>query len=305
MLRFVIQRLLYSVLVLFGVATVVFFIGRFSGDPVKLMLPANATPEQVETLRQTLGLDEPLLTQYLEFISQLLQLDLGRSLYFDQPAVGLILDRLPATIQLGAAAFVFAMAIAIPAGIIAAVWRGSIIEGIVQLVVLVGQSTPAFWVGILLILVFSVQLEIFPTGGVGGPQYLVLPAITLGFYLMAMVARLLRSSMLEVLNEDYIKSARAKGVAPMTIIMRHAFRNALLPTVTVMGLEIGSLFGGSILTEAVFAWPGVGSLIVDAISNRDFPLVQAVVIMLAGIFVLVNLLVDISYGMLDPRIRYD
>lgn len=305
MITYIIRRLLYAILVLFGVATAVFFIGRLSGDPVKLMLPPNATPEQVETLRRTLGLDEPLLVQYLDFLAQLARLDLGRSLYFDQPSIQLILERLPATIQLAAAAFVFAMAVAIPAGIIAAVWRGSIVEGVVQLVVLVGQSTPAFWVGILLILVFAVQLEIFPTGGVGGPQYLVLPAVTLGFYLMAMVARLLRSSMLEVLNEDYIKTARAKGVSSFAVITRHAFRNALLPTITVIGLEIGSLFGGAVLTETVFAWPGVGSLIVEAINNRDFPLVQAVVIILAGIFVVVNLLVDISYAVLDPRIRYD
>jgi peptide/nickel transport system permease protein len=305
LISYIIRRLLYAILVLFGVATVVFFIGRLSGDPVKLMLPANATPEQVETLRRTLGLDEPLLVQYLDFLARLAHLDLGRSLYFDQPSIQLILERLPATIQLAAAAFVFAMAVAIPAGIIAAVWRGSIVEGVVQLVVLVGQSTPAFWVGILLILVFAVQLEIFPTGGVGGPQYLVLPAVTLGFYLMAMVARLLRSSMLEVLNEDYIKTARAKGVSSFAVITRHAFRNALLPTITVIGLEIGSLFGGAVLTETVFAWPGVGSLIVEALNNRDFPLVQAVVIILAGIFVVVNLLVDISYAVLDPRIRYD
>lgn len=305
MLSYLIRRTGHAILVLFGVATIVFILVRLSGDPTQLLLAPNAKPEAIEALRAKLGLDQPLLVQYLNFLGSIIHGDLGNSLYFRVPALDLIAGRLPATMYLASVALVFALIVAVPAGVIAAVKRGSFVEGVVQLVVLVGQSTPAFWVGIVLILVFAVGLGWFPTGGMDSFSSVVLPAITLGFYLMAMVARLLRSSMLGVLNEDYVRTARAKGVSRGQVITKHAMRNALLPTVTVIGLEIGSLFGGAVLVENVFAWPGVGSLMVDAIHHRDYPLVQCIVLVLAAIFVLINLLVDLSYTILDPRIRLD
>lgn len=305
MLSYLIRRTAHAVLVLFGVATLVFILSRLAGDPIALLAPPNATPEDIDRLRTALALDDPVLVQYFHYLFDLVTLDLGESLYFRTPTIELIGERLPATMILGSVAFVIAMTVAIPAGILAAVKRGTFFEGLVTLVVLVGQSTPAFWVGILLILTFSVELGWFPTGGRDGFSSIVLPSITLAFYMMALVARLLRSSMLGVLNEDYVRTARAKGVSNQKVITHHAMRNALLPTVTVIGLQVGSLFGGAVLTETVFAWPGVGLLMVEAIHNRDYPLVQSIVIVLAAIFVLVNLLVDLSYTLLDPRIRLD
>jgi peptide/nickel transport system permease protein len=304
-LAYVIRRLLHAVLVVAGVATVVFALARLSGDPAKLLLPPEASLEQLEVLRQQLGLDRPLWVQYVDYMTSIARLDLGESLYFNAPVWELIVERLPATLYLGGAALLIALAVALPAGLLAATRRGTFLEGLVQSAVLIGQSTPPFWVGILLILVFSVNLGVFPTGGMAGYPSLVLPAVTLAFYLMAMIARLLRSSMLDVLHEDYIRSARAKGASATAVITRHAMRNAMIPTVTVLGLEIGGLFGGAVVTENVFAWPGVGSLIVEAINNRDYPLVQGIVVVLAVIFVLVNLLVDLCYSVLDPRVRYE
>ncbi|MGH3663687.1 MAG: ABC transporter permease [Micromonosporaceae bacterium] len=305
MLRFLTRRLLHAVLVVVGVATVVFGLARLTGDPAKLLLPPDASLHQLEAMREQLGLDRPIWVQYLDFMASLLRLDLGESLYFHEPVFTLIAERLPATLYLGGAALLIALAVAVPAGLAAAVKRGSLTEGFVQTGVLLGQSTPPFWVGILLILVFSVSLGWFPTGGMSGYGSLVLPAVTLAFYLMAMVARLLRSSMLDVLHEDYIRSARAKGVSGFSVVVRHAMRNAMLPTVTVLGLEIGGLFGGAVVTENVFAWPGLGSLIVEAIKERDYPLVQGVVVVLAAIFILVNLAVDLLYSVLDPRVRHE
>ncbi|HYH33077.1 MAG TPA: ABC transporter permease [Pseudonocardia sp.] len=304
MLAYVVRRLLHAVLVVVGVATVVFCLARLSGDPAKLLLPPDATLEQLAVLRAQLGLDRPVWVQYADYMASLARLDLGESLYFEAPVWELIVERLPATLFLGGAALLIALAVAVPAGLLAATRRGSFVEGIVQIGVLIGQSTPPFWVGIVLILIFSVNLGMFPTGGMSGYASLVLPAVTLAFYLMAMMARLLRSSMLDVLHEDYIRSARAKGASGVAVITRHAMRNAMIPTVTVLGLEIGGLFGGAVVTENVFAWPGVGSLIVEAINNRDYPLAQGIVVVLAVIFVLVNLLVDLFYSVLDPRVAY-
>lgn len=290
---------------LFGVATVVFFIARLTGDPVSLMVPPDATVAQEDALRHSLGLDKPLIVQYGIFISQVVHLNLGESLRYNQPTLQLVAERLPATLELAGAALAFSLIVAIPAGILAAVKRGSFIEGIAMLVALLGQSMPAFWIGILLIMLFAVHWTIFSASGMGGFSHLVLPAITLGLYLMAMVTRLLRTSLIDSLSADYIRTAKAKGLSGWKVIIKHALRNSSLPVVTVVGLEIGSLLGGSVVTETVFAWPGVGQLLVQAIYNRDYPLVQGAVLVLAGIFVIINLLVDVVYVILDPRIHYD
>lgn len=301
--QFLLRRVLQTLLVLFCVATLTFFLVRLTGDPVQAMLPDNATIEQEQNLRAQLGLDRPLLEQYLAYMGGIVRLDFGTSLFFHQPALELIASRLPATIQLAAGALLFALVVALPAGTIAALRRGKAADSAVVAVVLLGQSTPAFFVGILLILVFAVNLHWLPASGSGTPLSLILPSITLGLFSMAMIARLLRSSLIDVLGEDYIRTARAKGLSRWGTIRAHALKNAALPVVTIVGLEIGSLLGGAILTEQVFSWPGVGRLTVEAITNRDFPLIQAIVLFLSMVFVLTNLLVDIAYAFIDPRVR--
>lgn len=301
---YILRRCFHALFVLFGVATIVFFISRLTGDPVSIMLPPEATVEQVEQLRRSLGLDRPLLQQYGIFMANLAQFNLGDSLRYGEPALALILERLPATVQLAGTALVLSLLIAIPAGIVSALKRGTLIESGVTTFVLFGQSVPVFWFAILLIMLFSVHWGLFPTGGIGTWQHLVLPATALAFNMIALVTRLLRSSLIEQMGSDYVRTARAKGLLPRTVVAKHAVRNSLLPVVTVVGLEIGSLLGGSVVTETVFAWPGVGQLLIQAINYRDFPLVQAIIILLAGVFVLVNLIVDLLYAALDPRIQY-
>ena len=301
--RTVAVRVLGALGVLLAAATVAFFLVRLSGDPVKLLLPADATAQQEATLRASLGLDRPLIVQYLDYLWGLPRLDLGTSLFYDRPVADVLFERLPATLELAGAAIVVALVIAVPAGILAAVHRGRPADVGVMSAVLVGQSTPAFWAGILLMLLFAVTWQVLPASGYGSFPHLVLPAVTLAIYSVAVVARLLRSSLVDVLASDHIRTAKAKGLSTSEIVFSHALRNASLPVVTVVGLEVGSLLGGAILTEQVFSWPGIGSLTVEAITNRDFPLVQAAVLLFAATFVVVNLLVDVSYTFLDPRVR--
>ncbi|MFG3083805.1 MULTISPECIES: ABC transporter permease [Streptomyces] len=303
LLRTVLRRLATALFVLLCTATVSFFLVRLSGDPVKILLPPDATAEQENVLRASLGLDQPLFAQYLDYLWGLLRLDFGDSLVYGQPVSEILADRLPATVELAAAALVVTLVVAVPAGVFAAMRRGRGSDRTVMTGVLLGQSTPPFWVGILLILVFAVWLHALPASGYGTLANLVLPAVTLAVYSVAVVARLLRSSLIDVLSSDHIRSARAKGFGPVQVVLRHGLRNASLPVVTVVGLEVGNLLGGAILTERVFSWPGVGQLTVEAISNRDFPLVQAAVLFFAATFVVVNLLVDLSYSFLDPRVR--
>ncbi|MFB7495911.1 ABC transporter permease [Streptomyces sp. NPDC056161] len=300
---FVLRRLGTAVFVLLCTATVSFFLVRLSGDPVKILLPPDATAAQESALRASLGLDRPLFTQYLDFLWGLPRLDFGNSLVYGQPVSRILADRLPATLELAAAALAVTLVIAVPAGVFAAMRRGRGSDRAVMTGVLLGQSTPPFWVGILLVLVFAVGLHALPASGYGTFANLVLPAVTLAVYSVAVVARLLRSSLIDVLSSDHIRSARAKGFGPLKVVLTHGLRNASLPVVTVIGLEVGSLLGGAILTEQVFSWPGVGQLTIQAISNRDFPLVQATVLFFAATFVVVNLLVDLSYSFLDPRVR--
>lgn len=302
--RFLIRRVGQTTFVLFCVATLTFFLVRLTGDPVAAMLPDTASLEQEQALREQLGLDRPLLEQYSNYLLGILRLDFGQSLFFHQPALELIMGRMSATLQLASGALIFAIVVAVPAGMIAALRRGKATDSGVVAFVLLGQSTPAFFVGILLILVFAVKLQWLPASGAGSLQSLILPSITLGLYSTAMIARLLRSSLIDVLGEDYIRTARAKGLSRWGSIRSHALKNAALPVVTIIGLEIGSLLGGAILTEQVFSWPGVGRLTVEAITNRDFPLIQAIVLFLSMIFVITNLIVDIAYAFIDPRVRF-
>ena len=304
MLKYILKRLLYAVFVLFGAATIVFFLARITGDPISIMLPADASQEQVDRMTAFFGLDKPLLTQYGIFLRNLLRLDFGVSLRYFQPVFGLIIERMPATLRLAGTALGFALVIAIPAGILAALKRGTWVDQGIMAVIVMGQAMPVFWIGMLMVMLFSVTLRWFPTGGYGGFQHLVLPAIALGMHYMALTARLLRSSLIEVLDTEYVRTARAKGLVPKKVITGHALRNSMLPTVTVIGLQIGGLLGGSVVTETVFAWPGVGQLLIQSISARDFPMIQACIILLAGVFVIVNLLVDILYVFIDPRITY-
>jgi len=304
MLRYIFKRLWHTVYVIFGITLISFFFIHLSGDPVMLMLPADASDAEIEELRQQLGFNDPLYLQYGRFISKAVQGDFGKSLYYHVPAVNLILERLPASLELALAAMVIALVVAVPLGVISAVKRGSLLDFGAMLGALFGLSMPHFWLGIMLILLFSVNLGWLPTSGRGGLSHLIMPALALGMSLMAMFARLTRSVMLEVLGQDYVRTARAKGLKEAVVISKHALKNALIPLVTVAGMQFGFLIGGTVIIETVFAWPGVGRLVVQAIFNRDYPLVQSTVLVLAVIFVLVNLLVDVLYIYLDPQISY-
>ncbi len=305
MVAYVVRRLLLSVLVLFGVSLVVFSLIHFApGDPARLLLPDGALEEDVAIVRKALGLDQPLYVQYQVFITQALKGDLGQSLYYKQPALGIILEHLPATMELTFAALAFSLIIAIPMGILSAVRRDTMWDYLGMGLATIGQATPVYWLGLMLILFFAVQLRWMPASGRGGIDYLILPAVTLGAPLMALVTRLVRSGMLDLLGEDYIRTARAKGVAEWGIVLRHALRNIMIPLVTVVGLQFGALLGGAVITETVFAWPGVGRLVVNAITARDYPLVQAATLLVSGYFVLINLVLDVLYVYLDPRVRY-
>lgn len=304
MARYILKRLWHTVYVAVGISLISFFFIHLSGDPVLLMLPPDASKEEVETLREQLGFNDPLAIQYLRFAGHALRGDLGVSLVHRVPALDLIFERLPASLELAGAAMLFALAVAVPLGILAAVRRGSLLDLGSMLAALFGLSMPHFWLGIMLVLLFSVHLGWFPTSGRGSFAQLVLPALALGLSLLAMFARLTRSVMLEVLGQDYVRTARAKGLAERLVIGKHALKNALIPLVTVAGMQFGFLIGGTVIIETVFAWPGVGRLVVQAIFSRDYPLVQAAVLVLAVLFVLINLLVDLLYVLLDPQISY-
>jgi len=303
--RFLVWRTLHALIVVFGVLTVVFALVRLTpGDPVLLMVPPDASPAAVEQLRHELGFDRPIPVQFGIYLSQALTGDLGSSLRQHRPVTQLIGERVPATVELTAVSMVLAVAVAAPLGILAAVARGSPADLLTRAIALVGQAMPTFWLGILLIIVFAVQLRVLPTSGRGSPAQLILPSVTLGVYMMGLLARVTRASMLEVLGADYIRTARAKGLRRAAVLVRHALRNALVPIVTILGLQVGTLLGGAVITEAVFAWPGIGTLAITAIYQRDYPVVQGVVVLSALVFVLVNFLVDALYTYLDPQIRY-
>jgi peptide/nickel transport system permease protein len=300
---YLLRRFLQSLLVLFGVSFVVFGILFLTGDPALLLLPPDASIEDIAKFRQQMGFNDPFFVQYGRFLSGALRGNFGQSVRHGEPAFDLVMERMPATFELSGAALALALCLAIPAGIISAMRRNTLVDYIATVVALLGQSMPTFWLGIMLILFFSVQLNVLPSSGRGGWQHILLPAVTLGLFTTARITRLTRSGMLEVLNQDYIRTARAKGVANPPVVWKHALKNAAIPIVTIVGIELGTLLGGSVITETIFAWPGVGRLSVQAIYNRDYPVVQAAVFTLAATFVLVNLVVDVLYTYLDPRIR--
>jgi peptide/nickel transport system permease protein len=303
MTTYLARRLLQSLLVLLGVSFVVFIILHLTGDPALVLLSPDATIEDVERFREAMGFNDPVLVQYGRFLLGALQGDFGLSVRHGEPAFALVVERLPATFELTGAALVVALGLAIPAGIVSAVRRHSMLDYISTIAALFGQSMPTFWLGIMLILVFSVRFHLLPSSGRGTLEHLILPAITLGLFTTARIMRLTRSGMLDVLKQDYIRTARAKGVADPPVVWKHALKNAAIPIVTIVGIELGTLLGGAVITETIFAWPGVGRLSVQAIYNRDYPVVQAAVFLLASTFVLVNLVVDVVYTYLDPRIR--
>ena len=305
MQRFIIIRCFYALIVLFIVSIIVFALARISGNPVDVFLPFDATDEQQAALERDLGLDQPLPIQYLKFVGNALRGEFGNSIKWDgQSALGLVAQRFPATLQLAGIAMVISLLIAVPIGVLSAVKKDSIFDLIGKIIALGGQSLPPFWLGIVLIFIFAVQLDFFPTSGRGGGKNLILPAITLGWFQVAAMMRLVRSAMLEVLDTEYVKLARIKGIVEWKVIWKHALRNASIPPLTYFGIVAGQLMTGAVITESVFTWPGTGLLAVDAIRARDYPVVQTVVITFAGIYVLANLAVDILYAYLDPRIRY-
>jgi peptide/nickel transport system permease protein len=304
MQRYVARRLVQALLVLVGISAVAFALTHVIGDPVVLLLPFQASQAQVAELRHTLGLDRPLLVQYLSFLRAALHGDFGLSVRQNTPALALVLDRVPATAELAAAALVIAVGTAVPAGVLAALRRRTAVDRAALLFSMLGQSMPTFWLGLQAILLFGVLLRWFPTGGIGGFRHLVLPAAVLGIFSAAGILRLTRTSMLDIISEDYLRTARAKGLREVAVVGRHALRNASLPIVTWIGLELGTLLGGAVVTETVFAWPGMGRLAVQAIFARDIPVVQAAVLFAATIFVLATFGTDLLYAWLDPRIHY-
>jgi peptide/nickel transport system permease protein len=303
MLAYIVRRFLQAIIVLIGVSFISFAVMFLTGDPIAAMAGEDWTQEMIENLRHKMGYDRPFLVQYFDFLTDVVQGDLGTSLRQKQPNLRLILDRMPATLELAAASFLISIVISIPVGVFSALKHGSWQDNAIMVLALLGQSTPVFWLGIMLILVFSVRLRITPVSGRDGLGSLILPATTLAAFSTARNARMMRSAMLEVMGEDYVRTARAKGLTERMVVFAHVLRNALLPVVTVIGLQIGLLLSGAVITETIFAWPGVGRLVVQAVTAKDIPLVQASVMVIASFFVLINLVVDISYSFLDPRIR--
>jgi peptide/nickel transport system permease protein len=305
MALYILKRLFEAVVVCFGISIITFLLLHVAGDPVALLLSIESKVEDAVLLRKTLGLDQPLYVQYWIFLEGLLRLDFGQSLFIREPALQLVLERFPATVQLTLAGMVVAILISIPLGVIAAVRRYSLLDNLCTVFAVSGQAMPIFWLGLMLIIFFSVQLRWLPASGRGTLLHLIMPAITLGAALAPITMRMTRSKMLDILSQDFVRTARAKGLREQAVLFRHAFLNACIPIVTILGLQFGRLLGGAIVTETVFAWPGLGSLAVTAIRNFDYPLAQAAIIMMALIVVLVNLGVDILVGYLDPRIRFD
>ena len=302
---FLARRLLGLISVLLGVITIVFLIIHLvPGDPARIMLGESALPSDVEALRESLGLNRPLIVQYFDFFAKLFQGDLGRSFNTGQPVLNAIIERFPATLILTAASMFFAVIIAVPIGIITAAKRNTVVDNLGMIFSLIGVSMPAFWLGPILILIFSVKLGILPVSGSGSIKHLVLPSFSLGFALAAIISRMTRASMIEVLNQDYIRTARAIGVSEKIILLKHALRNAIIPVVTIVGLQFGALLGGVIIIEIIFSWPGIGQLLIPAIMRRDYPLVQGCILFIAVVYIFVNLIVDIVYAYIDPRIKY-
>jgi ABC-type dipeptide/oligopeptide/nickel transport system permease component len=305
MLKFLLGRTLLAVPTLVGASVVVFALVHLTGDPALLMLPPETPPEQVEVFRQRLGFDDPLLVQYGRFVAGALSGDLGESFRFREPSLELVLDRLPATLELALYSVLLATLVGIPLGVISAASKGTWLDTLIRGIFFLAQGVPPFFLGLLLLVFFSIQLGVLPSAGRGSFEQLIMPVVTLAAFLVASVARLTRGGMIQVLQSDFIRTARSKGLSPRVVLYKHAVRNTLIPVVTLIGLQLGHLLGGAVVTETIFSWPGVGRLVVSAIHNRDFPIVQAAMLVIVTLFVLVNLLVDLTYSALDPRIRYE
>jgi len=305
MLTYVGRRLLAAIPTLWGVATAVFIMARLlPGDPARVIAGVLATQDQVDRLRQQLGLDQPLPVQYLDYMSGLAHLDLGTSAHFGSPVAGEIGSRLPYTAELALAAMAIAVVLGVLGGVVAALRRNTVIDLAISAVSVLGISMPTYWLGLMLIVLFAIQFRLLPAAGADSPTSVILPATTLGLLSVGLIARMTRSALLEVLAQDYVRTARAKGVPPPRVVFVHAFRNALVPILTAVGLQLGALMGGAVITESVFGWPGVGRLLLDSIFSRDYPMVQGLVLLFAVTYILVNLLVDLLYVVVDPRVRY-
>lgn len=305
MTRYIVRRLAMLIPILLGVSILVFFVMRMiPGDPARQALGPEATGDQVAALRSAWRLDEPIPMQYFAWLQRATTGDLGRSTISRVPVVEELATRFPATLKLTVASMVVAIVFGLTMGIAGAVWHNSAIDRLTMLAALLGICTPSFWLGLLLLLAFSVRLNWFPAAGAGGLSHLVLPALTLGIGAAAIVARVTRSSMIDVLSDDYIRTARAKGLRQSAVVMQHALRNALIPVLTILGLEFGGLLAGSVITETVFAYPGIGQLLIKSIGNRDFPIVQGALLLFSVQFVIINLVVDLLYAKADPRIQY-
>lgn len=304
MTLYILRRLIYTVFIVWGAVTIIFVVMRFvPGDPAVALLGATATPQQIAAAHVRLGLDDPLLVQYGRYLVRAVQFDFGESFRLGGPAMRHVVDRLPMTIYLALAATAFAVAIGFPLGIAAARNQGSLFDAIVTRVSLVGQALPTFWTGIMLILILSRTFNVLPSGGAASWRHFLMPMVALGLPFMSTIVRLARSGLLDVMNEEFVKVARSKGITERRVVYRHAVRNMLLPVVTVVGLQLGALVGGAVIVETVFSWPGLGRLLIDAIRGRDYPVVQAATAVIAAAFVVMNLLVDVTYTWLDPRVR--
>ena len=304
MQRYIIGRVIQSIVSMFVVSVIVFALVRLSGDPIQIMMPAEASKADIELMRAHLGLDRPWAVQYWRFATQAFQGDFGRSVRFRRPALDLVTERYGATLELGGLAVVIVIAVALPVGVYSAVRRGSALDYAARVFAALGQAVPPFWLGLVLVLIFGVLLHLLPTSGRGTPLHVLLPGITLGWFAVAGLMRLTRSSMLDVLGSEYVKLARIKGLPERRVIWRHAFKNAALPVVTFAALLFVALLNGSIIVETVFGWPGLGLLVIEAVDSRDYPIVQTVVLFLSAMYIGVNLLVDVLYAYLNPKIRY-
>lgn len=307
MSRYLIKRLIHSIIIIFGISIAVFLISRMTGDPVSLMVDFDTSKEDREIMRHELGLDKPIPAQYFIFLKGAFKGDFGDSIRYEEPAIDLVLQRIPATLRLIVFTMAWALIFAIPIGIISAIKRNSFFDLIGMAFTFLGQSIPSFWLGIMLIMIVGVRFRLLPISGYGGGDisHIIMPAITLGAFAMASFARITRSSMLEVLDMDYVQTARAKGHRELIVVIKHALRNALIPIVTILGLHISLAIGGAVITEQIFAYPGVGWLAVQSIYNRDFPVIQAIVLIISVGVVMINFFIDIVYTFIDPRIRYD
>ena len=303
MAKYLTKRLFQSLIAIFGIKVIVFIVLNIAGDPVTLMLPETASFEEIEAMRQKMGYNDPIFVQYWRFLSNALRGDIGMSYHYNMPALQVVMERVPATITLALAAMAVALLIGIPAGVISAVKRNTFLDTVIRTLALFGQCVPAFWLGIIMMMFFAVKLKVLPTSGFESWSALVMPAFTLGASSAATITRMLRSNMIEIMSKEYIDVAKAKGLRGYVVVMKHAFKNALSSVITLIGLQIAGLLGGSVITETVFAWPGVGRLLVQSINNSDFMVVEVIVIMMATTFVVVNFIVDVLYCIINPRIR--